>query len=51
MIKDIVSKYLLDIFDGVSRLNIKSDCLTGKGFDKNLHIYISNNNDKYLTSP
>ena len=48
MIKDKILEYLLDIFNGVSGLNIKSDCLTGKGFDKNLHIYISNNNDNIV---
>jgi len=33
----------LDVLNSVSRLNIKSNCLSGKGFDKNLHIYLSNN--------
>ena len=30
----------LNVFDGVSRLNVKSDCLSCKGFDKNLHLFI-----------
>jgi len=30
----------LDVLNGVSWLNIKSDCLSGEGFDKNLHIYL-----------
>jgi len=26
-----------DIFDGVGGFNFQSDCLSGKGFDENLH--------------
>ena len=33
----------LDVFNGVSRLDVKSDCLARQGLDKNLHIYLSNN--------
>ena len=37
--------YLLDVLNCISWLNIKSNCLPGKGFDKNLHIYLSNNDN------
>ena len=37
-----MGNYLLDILNGVSWLNVKSNGLAGKGFDKNLHIYLSN---------
>ena len=31
------SGHLLDVLDGVRRFNIKSDCLSREGLDKNLH--------------
>ena len=45
----MVHGYLLDVFNGVCWLNIKSNCLACQGFHENLHIFYLSKNDNMNT--